>query len=648
MDDPELEKLIESNSHVFNEYVVVDAKIIDEDIEAPDTGIRDAILLDNGQVNNHENGERVELEEVTINEQGEEEIMTNADLNLYTKKGKLRKRKTYQLSVLERKKAKMAEKANAHYVQGTCASSNCKIKCPSKISEDRQKKINNQFWAIECVQERKTFVLNSFSQMAVKRKTGGPDSRRQWTNEYFLKTEDGTKLQVCKEFFLNTLGYTKNNDKILQNMSKQKSQISPAPDKRKGREPPNKVNHDLIIEDINLYEPTISHHRREHAPNRRYLPSDLTIKQMHENFLKKNPNTTCSYDLYRSEVTKQNISFVKLGHEECEVCEHFNLHGHSQNDLKLDTCETCVLWNTHITKASAAREEYQKDANKGSNDECIIYSMDMEKVIMLPRCEMFKSVIFTKRLTVYNESFVPVGKKNSWPSVACLWHDAIRGRNKEELISTVHKFLSTHCRDVKRIILWMDNCSAQNKNWAFLTYLVFIINSDLISAGSIEIKYFEPGHTFMSCDSFHHMVEKSLHKAKKTYDFEDFKKAVQTCSSSSNVSVLEMNPTDFFMWKDLSQKIRKAKKKPESQNHKRKRGSTGAAENTQRTKSTQMKKPSREATSEPVFDTPQEEKLDQKIDERPLLKEVMLLKAQKVLYVYNSKNHMMTQKSGNL
>ena len=53
-----------------------------------------------------------------------------------------------------------------------------------------------------------------------------------------------------------------------------------------------------------LFSPTVSHYRREHAPNRLYLSSELTITDMHNDFLKKNPNMKMSYDSYRQVVSK--------------------------------------------------------------------------------------------------------------------------------------------------------------------------------------------------------------------------------------------------------------------------------------------------------------------------------------------------------
>lgn len=47
---------------------------------------------------------------------------------------------------------------------------------------------------------------------------------------------------------------------------------------------------------------------------------------------------------------------------------------------------------------------------------------------------------------------------------------------------------------------------------AFFSMLADLINSDVIATEQITLYYFEPGHTFMSCDQFHHQVELSMKK----------------------------------------------------------------------------------------------------------------------------------------
>lgn len=83
-----------------------------------------------------------------------------------------------------------------------------------------------------------------------------------------------------------------------------------------------------------------------------------------------------------------------------------------------------------------------------------------------------------------------------------------------------------------------------------MTFLVNIVNSPLISAKTIEVRYFEPGLTFMSADHFHHQVEKVM-KNRKVYDFDDFTSRVKMANNGKNI-VKSMDVSDFFSYEDLS------------------------------------------------------------------------------------------------
>jgi len=54
----------------------------------------------------------------------------------------------------------------------------------------------------------------------------------------------------------------------------------------------------IIRQHVLRYHPQVSHYRREHAPNRRYLPNDLTVCSMHDNYLEEFPDKPCSYETY--------------------------------------------------------------------------------------------------------------------------------------------------------------------------------------------------------------------------------------------------------------------------------------------------------------------------------------------------------------
>ena len=63
---------------------------------------------------------------------------------------------------------------------------------------------------------------------------------------------------------------------------------------------------------------------------------------------------------------------------------------------------------------------------------------------------------------------------------------------------------------------------------------------------SITLKYLESGHTFLSCDSFHGVVEKNMRQVKNIYNFDDFVTTVQT--SGGGPKVIQMEAGDFTAW----------------------------------------------------------------------------------------------------
>lgn len=366
-----------------------------------------------------------------------------------------------------------------------------------------------------------------------------------------------------QSLFFGTLGYKGNNGSLLKHLSPPKDGRG-----RHGKQT-KKIDHDQVKSHILSFAPSISHYRRQHAPNKLYLPSDITIIDMHKSFIERYGTNSCSYDFYRYTVSKVlNISFTKLGNEECEKCAAFNYHDKSHKQATSEPseqCSSCLDYYQHVEKAKEAREEYKKIENDFSVEyhklNQLHVTVDLQKVVMIPRLDMFKEVIFTPRLIAFNESFVPIGKfRKETPPFAAIWHEAVSKRNKEDIASTFHTFLrGSYARDVKKIVFWTDNCSSQNKNWCLFSFLIYIINSDEIAADTISFKYFEPGHTFMAADSFHHLVEKELRRRERVFDFQDFHEVVQNCSKTVKPIVKSMEFKDFKKWPTLSSRYQNLK-----------------------------------------------------------------------------------------
>ena len=115
-----------------------------------------------------------------------------------------------------------------------------------------------------------------------------------------------------------------------------------------------------------------------------------------------------------------------------------------------------------------------------------------------------KSCIFTTRLIAYHLTFVPLGGKRycKEKTTGVIWHHRISGWNAV--------LNSVKLRDLEDVIFWADNYSAQNKNWVLYTALVYYTCNPSVCLNTITFKYFEPSHTFMAADSFHHQIETEI------------------------------------------------------------------------------------------------------------------------------------------
>lgn len=207
------------------------------------------------------------------------------------------------------------------------------------------------------------------------------------------------------------------------------------------------------------------------------------------------------------------------------------------------------------------------DAEREELHDLSIRSVDLKKVMMLPRIHGVKTAEFTKRISAFHETFASMGKKSSSKknSISVIWHKGIAGRKAEEVASAFVTALNMEW-DVKHVIYWVGNCTAQNKNWCLLTTLVTVVNDPRNPLEDITLKYFERGHTFMSADSIHHGVEKEMRKRPEgaVLDFEDFKNVIAS-SNSGKVDVVEIQSRDILAWR-AGHSLAKLKKAPNLSN----------------------------------------------------------------------------------
>ena len=254
--------------------------------------------------------------------------------------------------------------------------------------------------------------------------------------------------------FLNTIGHK--NDKVITTALATTSSVGTnAGDKRGKHSPKHKAKQEdteFMTKHILSYQPQIAHYRHEYVPKRLYLPPELTVREMYSDYV-DNCNiesAKCfSYVKYSRKIKELNISFAKLGCEECELCDEHKVHlensitgsfdktpKNDRNEMCEELCDKCISWEKHQERYREARKEYEADKELVGSDENTMYlSADMQKVILLPRMPGYKVCLFTKRIVVINQSFAPLKKEdvNKKKSLAIIWHEELKGRNDKTL-----------------------------------------------------------------------------------------------------------------------------------------------------------------------------------------------------------------------
>lgn len=279
-------------------------EIIDHQIENVD---------ENPAIDAHNNMAVVVTDDNQENGEKQQEVREDGNLNDKNKKKKIRARTSKERQENERGKHPLIEVLEC-----------CTKKCFSVFSEDERRQVHIEFWELnrDC---RKLWINNHVFETLAKRKM--QDTRRTYTRSYklpVLKETGKSTFPVCQQFFLKTLGFQSTSivDHTLKCCKDEHGnrRLTPLQDQRGRHFPKNKKDLTDLREHIKSYKPIPSHYKREHAPNRLYLPSDLTIKMMHLDYNQKFSQNPVGYELYRKTLDEMNIAFYNVHSVKCGFC----------------------------------------------------------------------------------------------------------------------------------------------------------------------------------------------------------------------------------------------------------------------------------------------------------------------------------------
>ena len=130
--------------------------------------------------------------------------------------------------------------------------------------------------------------------------------------------------------------------------------------------------------------------------------------------------------------------------------------------------------------------------------------------------DTFKETAFNRRLTVFHEALAPLGDATAEkPVISAIWHKAVAGRSGCEVTAVVLRLLSAPqlpSDEYDHLVIWLDNFAGQNKNYLLFSTLYNAIRTGIIPFFTLTLKFFVPGHSFMSADAFHAAVERNIKK----------------------------------------------------------------------------------------------------------------------------------------
>ena len=93
-------------------------------------------------------------------------------------------------------------------------------------------------------------------------------------------------------------------------------------------------------------------------------------------------------------------------------------------------------------------------------------------------------------------------------SESIVWHEGISGCDAPDVASAFLKLLEGK-RDLEHVVIWMDNCTSQNKNWVLVTALLHAVDREDVGVQRVTLKFLEKGHTSMSADCIHQVVKRN-------------------------------------------------------------------------------------------------------------------------------------------
>lgn len=425
----------------------------------------------------------------------------------------------------------------ARTIKGSC---NCKrLQCQKNIPEDERNNIFDEYWKLGNITAQRQYVTNLVtSSEVIRKRTNKEISRRSSSLTYFLRCgEDKNfeKYQVCKKFFINTLGIS---ERIvftaLQKLDQNTGIVEE--DKRGQKKKENESNLALdekIKEHILSFPRMPSHYCRE-SSSLLYLPSDLNISKMYELF-KTSYNQPVSYTKYQKVFQTLNLAFHVPKKDRCNVCERFR---NLPDDLREGEKKS---FEEHRARAEKVRDiKNQLKAEK--NEKSIVAVFDLQKALVTPKSDV-SLFYYSRKLSTFNFTV----KDLTNDKVHCfMWNETDAGRGTSEVGSCLLQLLNQwDQQSIENVYLFSDACGGQNRSWNIVALFHYFLTVTSKNIKKIDHIFFESGHSQNENDNVHSVIECASRKV-EVFIPAQWVILVKLASKKKPFDVRELSQTDVY------------------------------------------------------------------------------------------------------
>ena len=256
------------------------------------------------------------------------------------------------------------------------------------------------------------------------------------------------------------------------------------------------------------------------------LPSWLGYRRLYADFRNLYPqlNVSLGTAFYRMKAWYPRLSFRSPQQDTCETCFRLDegvrevtlgrqrLVGDDEEDIterdRIDEEISGLRANmaAHLEEARLRRQEYRNDCTAAetaistkSPEELVVLSFDFAQKVKVPTLARqpsqwyFTSVVQSSLFDIVDEG---VGKHSFY-----FFPDYYTEQDWGAVLSVLYKYLVVRFNRAlrpRRIVIWADNCPAQNKNYFVVGFLA--VMTELLELPSVTLKFMVPGHTKFSPD----------------------------------------------------------------------------------------------------------------------------------------------------